>query len=206
MFTSSARQGGTDTESVAGPGADSQPRSSDPTGFGRRGASTSVDGYRRDPHDLTVRRRSAKLGELPRMTHTEKSVRDDGARPLLENSTACQQSMPNNPVRVRHRDIRRRTTVQVKVISFGMKSSTARSMPGTLQSITPAHSAGLSIDINGEFDPGSGRMLAACLTHASRTVKGACPWISGERVSNTWATCPSLWDNSGKPGLIPDTT
>ena len=30
--------------------------------------------------------------------------------------------------------------------------------------------------------------------------------ISGERVSNTWATCPQLWDNPGKPGLIPDTT
>src|SRR5919199_6778591 len=27
---------------------------------------------------------------------------------------------------------------------------------------------------------------------------------SGERVSNTWATCPRLWDNPGKPGLIPD--
>ena len=26
----------------------------------------------------------------------------------------------------------------------------------------------LLIDINGEFDPGSGRTLAACLTHASR--------------------------------------
>ena len=43
----------------------------------------------------------------------------------------------------------------------------------------------------GEFDPGSGRTLAACLTHASRTgfwgsgflvgVLG----VSGERVSNT---------------------
>ena len=28
----------------------------------------------------------------------------------------------------------------------------------------------MPIDINGEFDPGSGRTLAACLTHASRTV------------------------------------
>lgn len=39
----------------------------------------------------------------------------------------------------------------------------------------------------GEFDPGSGRTLAACLTHASRTMMtGACfGWISGERVSNT---------------------
>jgi hypothetical protein len=29
--------------------------------------------------------------------------------------------------------------------------------------------------------------------------------VSGERVSNTWVTCPEDWDNSGKPGLIPDT-
>ena len=28
--------------------------------------------------------------------------------------------------------------------------------------------------------------------------------ISGERVSNTWATCPRLWDNPKKLGLIPD--
>src|ERR1035437_9106765 len=60
----------------------------------------------------------------------------------------------------------------------------------------------LHIDINGEFDPGSGRTLAACLTHASR----ANLRVSGERVSNTWATCPELWDNPGKPGLIPDMT
>lgn len=26
-------------------------------------------------------------------------------------------------------------------------------------------------NIHGEFDPGSGRTLAACLTHASRTMK-----------------------------------
>jgi hypothetical protein len=58
----------------------------------------------------------------------------------------------------------------------------------------------------GEFDPGSGRTLAACLTHASRTIPGLRAGFSGERVSNTWATCPPLWDNSGKPGLILDTT
>ena len=29
-------------------------------------------------------------------------------------------------------------------------------------------------------------------------------WVSGERVSNTWVTCPSLWDKPGKLGLIPD--
>ena len=39
---------------------------------------------------------------------------------------------------------------------------------------------------HGEFDPGSGRTLAACLIHASRTLKrGACSsWMSCERVSN----------------------
>ena len=38
---------------------------------------------------------------------------------------------------------------------------------------------------NGEFDPGSGRTLAACLTHASRTVRPLRGYTSGERVSNT---------------------
>ena len=37
---------------------------------------------------------------------------------------------------------------------------------------------------NGEFDPGSGRTLAACLTHASRTVKAELApldqWRTGE--------------------------
>ena len=39
----------------------------------------------------------------------------------------------------------------------------------------------------GEFDPGSGRTLAACLTHASRTDCFSACWgvVSGERVSNT---------------------
>ena len=38
------------------------------------------------------------------------------------------------------------------------------------------------LDIYGEFDPGSGRTLAACLTHASRTVKpfGVDQWRTGE--------------------------
>src|SRR4051794_8921305 len=63
-----------------------------------------------------------------------------------------------------------------------------------------------SADFNGEFDPGSGRTLAACLTHASRAVKPLRGWISGERVSNTWATCPQHWDNPEKSGLIPGTT
>ena len=59
-------------------------------------------------------------------------------------------------------------------------------------------------NFNGEFDPGSGRTLAACLTHASRAVRPLRGYTSGERVSNTWVTCPSLWDKPGKLGLIPD--
>src|SRR3954452_16116181 len=58
----------------------------------------------------------------------------------------------------------------------------------------------------GEFDPGSGRTLAACLTHASRTVRPFRGYTSGERVSNTWVTCLKLWDKPGKLGLIPDRT
>ena len=47
---------------------------------------------------------------------------------------------------------------------------------------------GPSDDLDGEFDPGSGRTLAACLTHASRTRSKQwqhCGRPSGERVSNT---------------------
>ena len=74
-----------------------------------------------------------------------------------------------------------------------------------IESASSRFSAAIKI-IYGEFDPGSGRTLAACLTHASRTVNPLRWGISGERVSNTWATCPWLWDNSKKLGLIPDMT
>ena len=54
-----------------------------------------------------------------------------------------------------------------------------------------------------EFDPGSGRTLAACLTHASRTEQRLRFLLSGERVSNAWGTCLSVGDNSWKRLLIP---
>ena len=42
------------------------------------------------------------------------------------------------------------------------------------------------VDLTGEFDPGSERTLAACLTHASRAGKfPSGSEYSGERVSNT---------------------
>src|SRR3982750_3069442 len=65
-----------------------------------------------------------------------------------------------------------------------------------------------SRDLDGEFDPGSGRTLAACLTHASRTRSNQ--WQhwgrpSGERGSKTGGTCPEDRDNAPKGTLIPDT-
>ena len=56
----------------------------------------------------------------------------------------------------------------------------------------------------GEFDPGSERTLAACLRHASRTVRHLRVYTSGARVSNAWVICPQVGDNFGKLELIPD--
>ena len=61
------------------------------------------------------------------------------------------------------------------------------------------------IELYGEFDPGSGRTLAACLTHASRT--GSISLLrrpSGKRVSNAWATYRKDGDNIPKGVLIPN--
>ena len=60
-----------------------------------------------------------------------------------------------------------------------------------------------------EFDPGSGRTLAVCLTHASRTRRdGRILRVteileSGERVSNAWVTCPMERNSLGKLGVMP---
>ena len=37
-----------------------------------------------------------------------------------------------------------------------------------------------------------------------RIVRGLPLTVSGERVSNTWATCPPDGDNAAKAALIPD--
>ncbi len=124
-----------------------------------------------------------------------------GARPILENSTACQKSMPSFTSS-------RRVLSSIVVVGGGVwctifilwlmtdrqrrfcfcwlfvLSRGLNPLWGVV--VFPAFGWGMKY-INGEFDPGSGRTLAACLTHASRTViHGACiVVISGERVSNT---------------------
>ena len=45
-------------------------------------------------------------------------------------------------------------------------------------------------------------MLNTCKSNG----KALSGYSSGERVSNTWVTCPALWDKPGKLGLIPDMT
>jgi hypothetical protein len=56
----------------------------------------------------------------------------------------------------------------------------------------------------GEFDPGSGSTLAACLMHASRTgrLSGR---TRGGRVRNTWGICLLAGDNDRKRSVIPHT-
>ena len=57
--------------------------------------------------------------------------------------------------------------------------------------------------IIGEFDPGSELTLAACITHASRTLLGGNSGKSGERVSNTWVIFHQVGNKLSKGSLIP---
>ncbi len=56
--------------------------------------------------------------------------------------------------------------------------------------------------IGGEFDPGSGSTLAACLMHASRTGRPS-GRSRGGRVRNTWAICPEAGASLRKRRVIP---
>lgn len=58
--------------------------------------------------------------------------------------------------------------------------------------------------IGGEFDPGSGSTLAACLMHASRTGSSS-DGLRGGRVRNTWVICPVVGASPRKRGVIPHT-
>ena len=58
---------------------------------------------------------------------------------------------------------------------------------------------------HGEFDPGSELTLVVCLSHASRTRKPPSGGeYSGGRVSNTWAICLRVGDNTSNEVLIPN--
>src|SRR5579875_509885 len=57
-------------------------------------------------------------------------------------------------------------------------------------------------ELDGEFDPGSGTTLAACLMHASRTGSPSGD-DRGGRVRSAWGTHPGAGDNRGKPRVRP---
>jgi hypothetical protein len=151
---------------------------------------------------LTRRDQGSKLEGLPRRVAERRLV---GVRPLLENSTACQKSMPNlssfrgvarvsalrggcsGCSRVRFLWLRwmtlyeciRTAMIPGLPVVGGSGSSQMSALPGSGPS---GFGCGVVLVINGEFDPGSGRTLAACLTHASRTVNpfGGDQWRTGE--------------------------
>ena len=63
----------------------------------------------------------------------------------------------------------------------GFKFSQLESRTPVCDSLFEIRLSSFSIFFNGEFDSGSGRTLAACLTHASRTMK---PSLLGGLVAN----------------------
>ena len=150
----------------------------------------------------------------PRRVERPRAVRIRSLRTQQRAKSQCQQtpSAPGPPGAARIPLVNDRRSDVCSLPDAhplaGVSSNSGSASPGGprfMCHLSPACRC-VVIDIYGEFDPGSGRTLAACLTHASRArlhPSGWCP--SGERVSNTWATCPHLWDNPGKPELIPDT-
>jgi hypothetical protein len=82
---------------------------------------------------------------------------------------------PKSPGRQEHGTHQRADSARVPALSF--KSFRSSALGWVVEPV-----------LDGEFDPGSGRTLAACLTHASRTGSKQsqdCGRSSGERVRNT---------------------
>ena len=83
-----------------------------------------------------------------------------GVRPILENSTACQ-------------------FIDAMYFVWPSRSCPPVGRGGLF--VRKLDSLVRVLVFIGEFDPGSGRTLAACLTHASRTMK---PSLLGGLVAN----------------------
>ena len=66
----------------------------------------------------------------------------------------------------------------------------------------PSHRRMGGHDFGGEFDPGSGLTLAACLMHASRTGRPS-GRLRGGRVRNAWGTCLLVGGSHRKRWVIP---
>ena len=87
-------------------------------------------------------------------------------RPFLENSTACQKSTPDMLIPRPLGCPRGRGSFEENTARMLW---TAGIIPPGCPALVMCHPDDRG-SIHGEFDPGSGRTLAACLTHASRTM------------------------------------
>ena len=131
--------------------------------------------------------RSASGGRLEQLPWSKAERPMPPVRPILENSTACTMSNAKNLVRQPRLSRARRKRFLWKTFKQQSKSVMICSVSFKLAPRPPIPVAwctrcadpvpelveGLVVQSNiyGEFDPGSGRTLAACLTHASRTMK-----------------------------------
>ena len=180
---------------ILGRGGVGHLRSGDPgPDRGRGGPRIEITANSRD---LTGESAGSKLDGLPRRAAERLLV---GVRLFLENSTACQKSMPNYPrsrgcVGACLRWVLVCLRVRIPLVEMGDSLWVIWIQPDPGRSFGVGlvfadvdtfgrafGSAGVVLFINGEFDPGSGRTLAACLTHASRTVNpfGGDQWRTGE--------------------------
>jgi hypothetical protein len=158
------------------------------------------------------RRGSKRQGEFERLGKPAKVLRakqeQRHQRPKVECQRDCSLKTEER-TRERVRATASRVSLDVVAVSNAPSNPTNDASHASFRTMVPVPSArlglippgreGSSIErlssflvtrefFDGEFDPGSGRTLAACLTHASRTRSN---WWqhqgrpSGERVSNT---------------------
>jgi hypothetical protein len=130
-------------------------------------------------------------------TPVRAASRQPPGSPAAGGDAVCQFKRPgSHPVATRTIQLRlEKFTGRVNHRPTGARhhgtSDSARRCRSSSQSLRPRHQfAGGSVEpvLVGEFDPGSGRTLAACLIHASRTRSNRSQdreRPSGERVRNT---------------------
>ena len=139
------------------------------------------------------------LDNLGNMWYNEWVVADRKAAEgilKIEQCTTSEQALESN-LMIRLWESQKRLKNQKKVIASVKRSWCFGSI---------WRSRGFLIyNFHKEFDPGSGRTLAARLTHASRTeiFWVYLRYLSGGRVSNTWATYLGERDSFWKRMVIP---
>jgi hypothetical protein len=140
--------------------------------------------------ELTGEPDGPKLEGLPQRTAERPGlVRVRSLRTQQRAKSRCQNNLVSEVARGHPFGCRRNHFAAIPLVEIDelefICSAKITVLRNRLRDVGPCLRARVVQDINGEFDPGSGRTLAACLTHASRTVNPLRRGISGERVSNT---------------------